>query len=100
MLISVRSARVGGYRLLQNRIEIGVINAANTEEVAVRLTERAVLARANSEIRLDVLPPGQHAINIMPSAMLGCGFITKHMNRVSKGRPINCAVMPVKYSFG
>ena len=100
ILISNKSSRVGGYRLLQNIIENGVMNAAKTDEVAVRLTERAVLALANNAIKFEVLPPGQHAIKIIPRATRGCGLIAKHMSKVSSGRPIICAAIPVKYSLG
>ena len=82
--------------MLQNRMDMGVIKAAKTEDVAVRLTESAVFARAKSAIRLDELPPGQQAIKIIPSAMLGCGFIMKHSKTVSKGRAMICVKRPVK----
>ena len=95
-MISTRSSRVGRYKLLQNKIENGVIKAAKTDEVAVRLTERAVLALANKAIKFDVFPPGQQEIKIMPSAMLGWGLIDKHMSKVRSGRPIICATIPVK----
>ena len=72
------------------------MKAAKTEDVAVRLTERAVFARAKSAIKLDVLPPGQQATKIMPNAMLGCGFIKKHNKTVINGRPMICVKMPVK----
>ena len=65
---------VGGYCEHQNIIEIGVMKAAATLEVAVSETESAVLPCASSTNKLETLPPGQHAIRIMPSATVGDGF--------------------------
>jgi len=41
--------------------------------VAVNETDSAILARPKSASRLELFPPGQQAIKIIPSARLGWG---------------------------
>ena len=46
----------------------GVITTAVTVDIAVNDTESSMLPLEIDEIKLEMLPPGQHATNIAPSA--------------------------------
>ena len=70
-------------------IATGVINAAATLDVAVRETDNAVLPRAKSTKRFETLPPGQQAIRIIPSAIVGLGSNKKQMSKVTMGKASN-----------
>ena len=70
-------------------MEMGVKKAAKTLDVAVNETDSAILARPKSASRLELFPPGQQAIKIIPSARLGWGVTIKHIINVSRGKPIN-----------
>ena len=70
--------------LAQNARLIGVMKMASTLEIAVKLTERAILPFANAEKKLEMLPPGQAATIIMPNAKLGLGSNNQIIKNVRK----------------
>ena len=70
-LISLIITAVSGFKLPQKAIFKGVKIIARTVDIAVMLTERAVLPRARCVIKFDTLPPGQAATRIIPNAMEG-----------------------------
>jgi hypothetical protein len=47
-----------------------------------------------------MLPPGQAATSIMPSAMLGAGLITMISRKVKAGSSTNCPAMPMMTGLG
>ena len=78
----------------------GVKNSAPTVENAVIVTDRAVLPRAKLVRKFEMLPPGQHATRMMPSAMLGCGSSASVSAQAVAGSSRNCASMPISTALG
>lgn len=62
---------------------------------AVKLTDKAVLPFAIELIKLLMLPPGQEATKIIPSATVGVGFIRITNKNVSAGNSRNWEIIPV-----
>ena len=75
--------------LAQNVRLIGVIKMASVLDIAVRLTDNAVFPLAIEAMKLEILPPGQAATNIIPKAKLGLSCTIKINRKVSAGRTIN-----------
>ncbi len=65
----------------QNKKLKGVITNAETEVMAVNVTDKATFPRASSEKKLDALPPGQAATRIIPNA-IPCGGDQIKINRI------------------
>jgi hypothetical protein len=78
----------------------GVRRVAASVANAVRLTERATLAYASDEMKLEMFPPGQAAMRIIPMAIDGGGLRSITSPKVSAGRSMNCALIPRKADFG
>lgn len=62
--------------------------------------DNSTLARAIALKKLEILPPGQAAMSIMPNAILACGFVTEIRRYVRKGSRIHCATKPVSRDLG
>ena len=78
----------------------GVKNIAPIVEKAVIVTESAVLPRAKCVMKFEMLPPGQQATRMMPSAMLGCGRSTIVSAQAVAGSSTNCASTPISTARG
>ena len=73
---------------------------AASVEIAVRLTERAVLAPAKWLIKLEMFPPGHAATSIIPMAILGAGCIINTKQYVNAGSTKNWESIPSNGDFG
>jgi hypothetical protein len=90
----------GSYNDPQNWRLNGVITTATNVAMAVRQTDKAVLAPAKCDIKLDMFPPGQAATINMPNAILGYGFIRSTKRNVTAGSNTNWLSTPNKTDFG
>lgn len=72
----------------QNKKFKGVITNADTEVMAVSVTDKATFPRASSEKKLDAFPPGQAATRIIPNAIPCGGDQIKIITMVSAGNNI------------
>ena len=66
----------------------------------MRLMDSATLPFPIEEKKLDTLPPGQAATNIIPSAKPGIGWISHTKINVKNGSNTNCEMIPVKVGLG
>ena len=89
MLTDVKTPEVGSYNPPQNEIFRGVMNTAQTLAIAVMLTESAAFPLAKEVMKLEMFPPGQAAINIIPKATLGIGRKMRTSRKVRNGSAIN-----------
>ncbi len=62
---------------------------ANIVAIAVKLTDKAVLALDRYDIKLEILPPGHAATINIPKAILGKGSIAKTNKKVIAGNTKN-----------
>jgi len=83
----------------QNKKLKGVITNADTEVIAVRVTDKATFPRASSEKKLEALPPGQADTRIIPSAMPWGGDQIKINTMVNAGNKTYCENNPVANAF-
>ena len=67
---------------------------------AVKLTDKAELPLAILLKKLEILPPGQAAIIIIPKAKLGWGFMIKIATNVSAGNKKNWEKTPTSRILG
>jgi hypothetical protein len=65
------------------------MNIAKTLDIAVRLTESAMLPFAKAEKKFEILPPGQAATSIIPRAKLGLGSSIQIRMKVRNGKTKN-----------
>ena len=76
------------------------MNSATVVAIAVIDTESAVFPPARWVRKFEMLPPGQAATSIRPSAMLGSGRKARTMRKVAAGKTTNCANMPTSSGLG
>ena len=69
-------------------------------EIAVRLTDRARLALAIWLIKLLVVPPGQAASTITPTAIYSGSEKTRHNKNAKMGNSTICPINPDSTAFG
>ena len=70
--------------------------------IAVRLTESSTFAFDRELMKLDMLPPGQEATNIMPIAMvqLMLSFRQRASRKVNSGSSMHWHSIPSSTDFG
>jgi hypothetical protein len=83
----------------QNKKFKGVTIKADTEVIAVNVTDNATLPRASSEKKLEAFPPGQAATRIIPSAMPWGGDQIKINKMVRAGNTTYWENNPVANAF-
>src|SRR5690606_38988367 len=97
---AVRMRAVSGFRLPQNARFSGVKSSEPSVEIDVIVIDSAVLPRAKWVRKFEMLPPGQAATRISPSAMLGAGFSTIPIPQPTAGSSTNWPSMPISVARG
>ncbi|MCY1522512.1 hypothetical protein D9M68_573700 [compost metagenome] len=84
----------------QNAKFSGITTMDSAFEIAVIDTDSATLPPARCVRICEMLPGGQQATRIMPSAMLGPGCRISVSTKVTAGSTTNCAPMPTAIAPG
>ena len=84
------------YRLPYSQKLKGVIRMASAVLMAVRLTDNSMFAFERELMKFEMLPPGQEATRIMPSAMVQLMDLPKASasRKVNSGRMTSWLTMP------
>ena len=90
------------YREPQKKKLNGVMIGAIVVVMAVNETDSTVFPFESEVRKLDILPPGHEATNIMPRAIMGVmkGFNMIVIKKVTAGRATHCSMTPVRIDLG
>ena len=80
----------------------GVTSGAKAVVIAVIEIDNSTLPFERDDIKFEMLPPGQDATKIIPSAIIGViqGLNAKATAKVTAGKPIHWRMIPTITDFG
>lgn len=83
-----------------NSMMTGMVNMVTMLLIAVNVTDNATSPLANIENTLEELPPGQHAISIIPMKYIGGNFRIYANKKAMTGNTISWPIIPIMTARG